>query len=246
LKSKNIRNLSVDCSSEAIREVLTTPNEFSKLETLVVNYKPQSAKPGRRMSLSPTPRLKTFTFLENLPNLTSFAFTRVGPQVLWRQELLPALRHLHRLEKLFLVWDNTWLPEPMLGALSKNLNPHASLKELYLVIVRSDITVPLLDAHTMRVLQFPSLQRLVLSCIFPFSWDEAIGFAGSTHRQRRLGEEAEQFAKSYPGLEFVRLWGFSYDVVRDKDGVVRAEHSKKDFEFPFPGCFDRPCRGVPS
>lgn len=126
--SKKLHYLSIDCNAEEVREIMNTPDGFAALRTLVANFRPRSIS-CQEMTEMP------LTFVANLPEITSFAFTRKGPQA-FTENVLAELRHFPRLEKLLMVLDNTLDQQPLLQALSTSVS--ASLEELHLVIAMSD------------------------------------------------------------------------------------------------------------
>lgn len=50
-------------------------------------------------------------------------------------------------------------------------------------------------------------------------------------------KNAVTYARLIPGLEELRLWGHSFVIIRDRDGI-RADWSEENFEFLFVRDFD--------
>lgn len=61
------------------------------------------------------------SFIKNLRDVTSFAFTRAASQAL-SEQILAELRHFHGLKRLLMVWDNVCAQNPLLETLSTSAN----------------------------------------------------------------------------------------------------------------------------
>lgn len=230
LTSKKLHYLSIDCTAEEVRKVMHQSNGLISLRTLVANFEPRG-KFFKGMTNMP------LSFVKNLGDVTSFAFTRAASQEL-SEHIIAELRHFRELKKLLIVWDNACAQRPLLEALSTSVNNKSSLEELCLIIDVSDPWIPYSGCSLIQKILSPSfrgLRRLVVCCANTYFHR----FSADSHPSgpNPYLQSAVAYAMAFPDLEVLRLWGHSIDIFRDKDGV-HAEFSTKPFDLPFLGDFD--------
>lgn len=164
------------------------------------------------------------------------------------ERILSQLAYVQNLEISLLVWENANSQEQLLASLSKNVG--TGLKELYIMIKDTANEIPSLSfPQIQRPFPHPSessglkrrikLKRLVVS-----TWEDY----SCTHMTRPLDpgpapspeiwiENAITYARLFPGLAELRLWEYSFVIIRERDGI-HAERSEENFELPFVRDFD--------